>query len=83
MALQEFISPREAMLTGGSLVEFHEWETEAKTFVSGVTATRICRYEKEGRLNGEPYAGRGAKSIQMTRTPEGWRILSILWEDDA
>jgi ribosomal-protein-serine acetyltransferase len=81
MSLAEFVAPRQDLLTSGALVEFHEWEVEAQTFVDGGIATRICKYMKEGLLNGEPFSGVGMKSIQFVRTGRGWRITSVLWED--
>jgi len=77
-----FIAPREAMLTDGTLVEFHEWETEAVTEVFDNIASRTSHYAKAGTLNGAPYAGEGCKFIQLVRGPDRrWRINSVLWED--
>lgn len=81
MSLDEFVAPRQDLLTRGRLVDFHEWEVEARTFVDGGMATRICSYLKEGVMNGEPFSGGGTKSIQFVRIAEGWRIGSVLWED--
>jgi hypothetical protein len=81
MSLAEFVAPRQDLLCSGILVEFHEWEVEAQTFVDGGIATRICKYMKEGLLNGEAFSGVGMKSIQFVRTGRGWRITSVLWED--
>ena len=81
MSLDDFTAPRQTLLVSGTLVDFHEWEIEAQTFVSNGIATRICKYGKEGVLNGEPFSGLGMKSIQMVLTDKGWKIASILWED--
>jgi hypothetical protein len=81
MSLVDFVTPREVLFEGGTLTDFHEWEVTAQTFVNGVTATRICTYAKEGFLHGQLFSGSGMKSIQLVLTQEGWKILSILWED--
>jgi hypothetical protein len=78
---EAFIAPRIAMLTDGTLTEFHEWETESQTAVIGNIASRWSTYEKEGKLNGADYRGGGHKFIQLARTSGGWLISSILWED--
>jgi hypothetical protein len=83
MCLEEFTEPREAMLTDGTLQDFYEWETEHQTVINGGIASRICRYSKSGLLNGEPYAGEGSKHIQLILTSYGWKIVSVIWEDDA
>lgn len=79
--VDEFIAPRAAMLTDGTLVEFHEWETEGRTTIAGNIASRQSRYEKSGRLNGAPYAGGGHKFIQLFRAHDRWKISAVLWED--
>lgn len=78
---EDFITPREVMLSDGTLTEFHEWEIEASTTVFDNIASRRSIYEKQGLFNGEPYGGGGRKFIQMCRTGDDWRISSILWED--
>jgi hypothetical protein len=78
----EFAMPRIELLAGGSLVDFHEAETSSTTSVFGSIATRTSRYRKAGLLNGNPYAGAGAKSFQLVAFDSGWRILSLAWLDD-
>jgi hypothetical protein len=81
MSLDDFITPREALFKSGTLIGFHEWEVTEETFVNNETVTRICTYAKEGFLDGQSFSGSGMKSIQLILTQEGWKILSILWED--
>ncbi|MBF9071551.1 nuclear transport factor 2 family protein [Streptacidiphilus fuscans] len=80
--LEEFIEPREKLLSDGRLVEFSEWETSERTEIVDDLATRFCRYRKSGLLDGEPYGGDGTKTLQFVRTPEGWRIASAVWFDE-
>lgn len=83
MTVESFIAPRAALLTGGRLVNFHEWETEAETLVSGSLAVRIGAYQKSGLMDGAAYGGGGTKHISLVLTQAGWRIVSVAWEDDA
>ena len=76
-----FIAPRQAMLTDGTLTQFHEWETQAKTTVLENVASRWSTYRKAGILNGADYQGGGHKFIQLYRLGSRWVIGSILWED--
>jgi hypothetical protein len=39
-------------------------------------------YEKRGTLNGVAIDGRGAISTQFIRTPDGWRMSSMAWDDE-
>lgn len=80
--VDEFIAPRIAMLTDGTLAEFHEWEVRSKTKVFDNIASRESHYRKTGTLNGTPYAGEGRKFINLCRVNALWLICSILWEDD-
>ncbi|MFD0274894.1 nuclear transport factor 2 family protein [Kitasatospora sp. NPDC127111] len=79
--VDEFIAPREQLLSDGRLVEFSEWETSERTEIAGDIASRFGEYRKSGILNGEPYEGTGTKTIQFVRTPEGWRIAAFSWYD--
>lgn len=80
--VEEFIEPRQRLLAGGELVDFHEWETAERTEIAGDVAARFSRYRKSGVLRGEPFQGEGSKSIQFVRTPEGWRIAALAWYDE-
>ncbi|HUR19636.1 MAG TPA: ribose 5-phosphate isomerase B [Vicinamibacterales bacterium] len=80
-SVSQFLEPRQALLTDGSLADFHEWEVDASTFVFGDIACRTLRYGKEGRLHGAPFGGDGTKSMHFVRTDGQWRITSIIWQD--
>ncbi len=80
--VDEFIEPRIAMLTNGTLTDFHEWETRSTTAVFDRIASRESHYQKTGSLHGAPYSGGGRKFIQLCRLNESWCICAILWEDD-
>jgi hypothetical protein len=78
----EFIEPRRRSVDSGGLTSFHESETAAITEVFGNVAHRFSTYEKRGVLNGAPFAARGVISTQFIRTPCGWRMSSMAWDDE-
>ncbi|WP_436494216.1 GNAT family N-acetyltransferase [Actinokineospora sp. HUAS TT18] len=80
--LDAFIAPRQKILTDGTLTEFSEWETAERTEVVGSVAHRFSRYRKSGRRDGAWFEGAGHKTIQFVRTPAGWRISSMAWDDE-
>lgn len=80
-SLPDFWRPRNELLTGGRLIEFHEWETASETSIFDGIAVRHSSYQKEGLLDGLPYKGAGTKCFQFALTPDGWRIVYVLWED--
>ncbi len=80
--VESFLAPRVELLTGGRLVDFSEWPVEGRVERHGEVAHWFGTYAKQGTLDGEPYGGTGAKSIQLVRTAEGWRISAVAWSDD-
>ncbi len=80
--VEAFIEPRRALLTDGTLVDFRERELRARTDFAGAIAQRLCLYEKSGILAGRPFRTRGVKTLQFVRTPLGWRIAAVAWDDE-
>jgi len=80
-SVDEFIAPRAAILTDGTLVNFHEWEIEGATTIFANIAEHRSQYRKSGEQRGEPYAGEGRKFILLCHVDGRWRIVSVLWED--
>ena len=81
MGLDAFIAPRAQSVDSGELTEFEEYELDGRTDVFGDVAHRFSRYGKRGVRNGEPFGARGAISTQFARTPSGWRMTSMAWDD--
>lgn len=79
--LDAFIEPREKILTDGTLTEFSEWEVSEQTEIFGSIAHRFSKYRKSGFHNGEWFEGSGHKTTQFIRTPAGWRMSSMAWDD--
>jgi hypothetical protein len=82
MTVEEFIAPRETLLTGGSLTSFREWAVGGRIDVFGDIAHWFGGYAKSGTHDGVDVTGRGMKSIQLIRTAEGWRITAAAWDDE-
>ena len=80
--VENFIAPRQALLSGGTLVDFGEWELSGRTEVFGDIAQHFCSYAKSGVQDGTPFTGRGMKTLQFIRTPAGWRISAAAWDDE-
>lgn len=83
MDLHGFIAPRAELLQCGRLIEFDEQETTQRTEIDGGLAQRWSHYRKAGILDGQRFEGGGRKGFQLVRTPRGWKIASLLWEDEA
>ncbi|MET9604227.1 DUF4440 domain-containing protein [Streptomyces sp. NPDC006512] len=79
--LDGFIGPREKILTDGTLTEFREWEVAERTEIFQSIAHRFSEYRKSGFLDGEWFEGSGRKTTQFVRTPAGWRMSSMAWDD--
>lgn len=77
-----FIAPRRALLTGGELAGFREWEVTGRTEVYGDIAQHFSTYEKSWQQGGAAHTGRGAKTLQFVRTGAGWRLSALAWDDE-
>ena len=80
--LTNFIEPRRAILSNGTLTNFQEQELEEETQIIGHIAHRRSRYQKSGSLSGKPFIETGTKLFQFIKTNQGWRINALVWEDD-
>lgn len=80
--LQQFIAPRLKLLTGGQLVDFQEQEVSARTDIFGGIAQRYSIYEKSGVLDGKGFHAYGVKTLQLIRMEDGWKMVSLAWEDE-
>lgn len=83
MDVEAFIGPRVKLLSGGSLVDFHEWEDGERTETFGAMARRISRYSKAWVEGGDVCTGRGLKYFSFARVGGAWKIASLVWHDEA
>ena len=81
-SLEEFLRPREELLTSGTLVDFEETEISSRTDVYGQIAQRASLYRKSGVLAGVSFQTKGVKTFQFVRTPAGWKISAVAWDDE-
>lgn len=70
------------MVESGSLKRFQESELFERTEIFGNVAHRFSGYGKSGTLNEVPFEARGMISTQFIRTPQGWKISSMAWDDE-
>jgi hypothetical protein len=82
LALGDFIASRQEVVDSGVLTWFEETEIDGVTSAFGNVAHRLSRYAKAGRRDDEDFAARGMISTQFVRTPAGWRITSMAWDDE-
>ncbi|UWX61430.1 hypothetical protein N0B40_03920 [Chryseobacterium oranimense] len=80
--LDSFITPRKRILTDGTLTEFEEYEVAEETKIVNNIAQRSSKYQKRGYLNGNYFEGNGNKFFQYIKTVNGWKINSVIWEDE-
>ena len=81
--LQEFITPREKILTNGTLSNFIEEEISHTTQVFGKIAQRFSLYIKRGELNSAPFETLGVKTFQFIQIEGQWKISAIAWSDEV
>ena len=81
-SVRQFIEPRRAMVSRGELTRFRESELSETTQVFGNVAHRYSAYAKSGATNGVPFEARGMISTQFIKTPAGWKISAMAWDDE-
>lgn len=80
--LTSFIEPRQKILTNGTLTEFEEQEMSEQTLILNNIAQRHSTYKKKGILEGKLFYQNGNKFFQFVKTNNGWKISSVIWEDE-
>ncbi|MEV8373704.1 DUF4440 domain-containing protein [Kribbella sp. NPDC056861] len=80
--VDDFIAPRLALLTGGTLIDFKEWVLSGSIEVFGDIGQWYGSYAKSWVQDGESFTGKGMKTIQFVRTAAGWRISAAAWDDE-
>lgn len=80
--IAQFIAPRQALVDSGALTRFKEWELSETTQVFGNIAHRYSAYGKAGTQNGKDFEARGVISTQFIKTPEGWKMSAMAWDDE-
>ncbi|EJL81006.1 hypothetical protein PMI15_03523 [Polaromonas sp. CF318] len=81
-SVAEFIAPRQALVDSGALTRFKEWELSEHTQMFGNIAHRYSAYGKAGTQDGKTFEARGVISTQFIKTPEGWKMSAMAWDDE-
>jgi len=81
-SVQEFIEPREALVSSGTLTRFNEREISESTVIFGNVAHRFSAYAKSGTSSGKPFEARGMITTQFVNTPSGWKMTAMAWDDE-
>ena len=81
-SVEEFIAPRQASVDAGELTDFEETEITAVTELFGNVAHRFSSYAKRGTIHGAGFEARGMIATQFVRTPAGWRMSAMAWDDE-
>ncbi|SDO24512.1 hypothetical protein [Polaromonas sp. JS666] len=81
-SVAEFIAPRQALVDSGALTRFKEWELSETTQIFGNIAHRYSAYGKAGTQGGKAFEARGVISTQFIKTPEGWKMSAMAWDDE-
>lgn len=80
--ISQFIEPRLTLILSGELTRFREWELQETTQIFGNVAHRFSTYAKSGCMKGVPFEARGMISTQFVRTPAGWKMSAMAWDDE-
>lgn len=80
--VDDFIVPRQQQVDSGALTSFEEFEVGHETEVFGNVGHRFSAYGKRGTSDGVEFEARGMISTQFIRTPSGWRISAMAWDDE-
>jgi hypothetical protein len=81
-SVDEFTLPRQQQVDSGDLTSFTEVELAHVTEVFGTVGHRFSTYEKRGTIKGVPFETQGIISTQFIRTPSGWKISAMAWDDE-
>lgn len=80
---EEFIATYRQQIDGGAVVAFLEKEITGRTGLFGTIAHRRSTYEARFRTADGTFPVKGINSIQYLKTSNAWKVVSILWNDEA
>ncbi len=79
MNISQFITVYRTFIEGDSVKMFYEKELYGKTEQFGKIASRISTYKTYLNTMDKPEE-QGVNSFQLVKTPEGWKVSSIIWD---
>jgi len=77
--LDQFVYLYRTFIESDSVTMLHEKEIYGKTEQFGRIASRISTYKTYRNTMDKPEE-RGVNSFQLVKTPQGWKISSIIWD---
>lgn len=81
--LSGFRALAEEMLELGAFTSFFEYEISRRAERFGNVLHVASAYETKIAPDAPDYLARGVNSLQLVKEPDGWKILSLCWDDAA
>ncbi len=78
-SISQFVYLYRSFIEGDSVKMFYEKELYGKTEQFGKVASRISTYKTYLNTMDKPEE-RGVNSFQLVKTPQGWKVSSIIWD---
>ena len=82
IGIDEFVRDRTEQVRSGQLSAFAEHETAQVTERFGNVGHRLSTYSKRSEHAGVVAESDGIISTQFVKTPAGWRISGMAWDDE-
>lgn len=76
-----FVQSRQAAYDEGRVTRFEVVELGGATELFGSVAQRASAFVRRGVREGQSFELRGMIFLQCLRTPQGWRLASVAWDD--
>ncbi|RPD43476.1 hypothetical protein [Paracnuella aquatica] len=82
MTIDQFVTVYKNLVETNGITSFHEEEIKGTTDQFGRVAQRMSSY-KTYINNMDSAAERGVNSFQLIKTPQGWKVSSIIWDVES
>ena len=82
LGVTDFIEHFEGLVKSGDIPSLEDKEIHQDTEIFGRIAHRTSYYEARNSVDDTHPFAVGVNSIQLIKTSEGWRIVSMTWNDD-
>ena len=77
--LDQFLGGYKKLVDSGHIKSFYEEEIFGRTDQYGRVAQRISSF-RTYMNNTDSVTDRGVNSFQLVKTPEGWKVTSVIWD---
>lgn len=82
MTIDEFVNVYKNLIESNGITTFYEEEIKGNTDQFGRIAQRISTYKTYINTM-DSTAERGVNSFQLIKTPQGWKVTSIIWDVES